>query len=204
MGTRGRGAVIVIVVVVLAVVAVVTARAFHRGPEVVLVGDSITFQTIGVFEEELGDDWGLTIHGVPSMRADQLLPAVPELAAHHPVQVVVNLGTNDALQGTPPGDTVAALEQLAAGFPGARCIHLVTINEHMLTPEGVAAGLNARIRDLAARRGWHTVPWDAVVRDYDAGPQPEGPVTSDSVHPTAVGERLLADAYDRALAACPR
>jgi hypothetical protein len=62
--------------------------------------------------------------------------------------------------------------------------------------------LNARIRALAARRGWGIVPWDELVKLYDLGPQPDGPITSDTVHPTEFGEHVLADAYGKALEGC--
>jgi hypothetical protein len=62
--------------------------------------------------------------------------------------------------------------------------------------------LNGRIREVATRHGWGVVPWDQLVRDYDGGPQIEGPITLDSIHPTDLGQRVLADAYERALSAC--
>jgi lysophospholipase L1-like esterase len=202
---------LVIVVVVVGVAAWLLLRSVglvpHKGPEVVLLGDSITDQTKATFAQRLGDDWDVTATGVPGDRADQRLPDVPELASHHPMQVVVNLGTNDVIQLKPPEETIGALEQVASGFSGSRCVHLVTINDLMLNFSDVglhdrAVALNDRIRELAARRGWGIVPWDQMVRDYNGGPQPDGPITSDTVHPTEVGQRMLADAYRRALASC--
>jgi lysophospholipase L1-like esterase len=203
-----RGPVVIVVVVVVAVIAVVLVTGIgRRGPEVVLIGDSITAQTTEVFDDQLGKDWGLTVQGEPGHRADELVPAVAPLAQKHPVQVVINLGTNDVMQAKDPAQTQAALEQVAAGFNGARCIHLVTINDHMasLTDASLPARIadvNNRIRATAAAHGWHIVPWDEVVRLYDSGPQAEGPITTDTVHPTEYGEHLLAEAYGRALEGC--
>jgi lysophospholipase L1-like esterase len=204
-----RRGTVVVVIVVVAVAAVLLVRGvpWRRGPEVVLVGDSITAQSEPVFEDKLGSRWGLTMQGEPGHRSDELLPAVPALAEHHPVQVVVNLGTNDVMQRKDPAETEAALEQLALGFSGARCVHLVTVNEHMVRLEDPGlttriTDLNTRIRDLAARHGWDTIPWDEIVKMYDVGPQPEGPITVDTVHPTDYGEHVLADAYGDALDEC--
>jgi hypothetical protein len=200
----------VAVVAVLAGLLVFAARSglIGGGPAVVLLGDSITAMSDAVFEERLGDDWAVTTSGVPGAQAEQRLPNVPELAELSPTQVVVNLGTNDVMGHRPPGETVAALDQLGRGFPEARCIHLVTINRHMAstTDPGLPARideLNAGIRGLAATRRWGIVPWDELVADYDAGPQPFGPITTDTVHPTLLGQRMLAEAYRRALQSCP-
>jgi lysophospholipase L1-like esterase len=203
-----RRSTVIVGVVVLAVVAlVVLAKVRARGPEVVLVGDSITAQTRDLFINQLGGDWGVTVQGEPGHRSDELLPAVPPLAAQHPVQVVVNLGTNDVMQGKDPAETQAALEQLANGFNSARCIHLVTVNDHMvkLDDPGLPAriaDLNGRIHAMAASKGWGVIPWDELVNAYEGGPQAEGPITVDTVHPSEYGEHVLADAYARALDGC--
>jgi lysophospholipase L1-like esterase len=203
-----RSTIIVVVVLVVTVLAVVVvARGRHRGPEVVLVGDSITAMTRDLFFNQLGDDWGLTVQGEPGHRSDELIPAVPPLAAQHPVQVVVNLGTNDVMQGKDPAETQAALEELANGFNSARCIHLVTVNDHMVKLDDPAlpvriADLNGRIRTLAASKGWGVIAWDELVNSYEGGPQAEGPITTDTVHPSEYGEHVLTDAYARALDGC--
>jgi hypothetical protein len=85
-------------------------------------------------------------------------------------------------------------------------VHLVTISEDMVL-NGVsmhdrAVDLNIRIRELAGLHHWGVVPWDQLVHGYDTGPQLEGPITLDSIHPTDLGQRVLADAYARALASC--
>jgi lysophospholipase L1-like esterase len=200
---------IAIVVLAAGVVVLRVTGVFPRwGPRVVLVGDSITEQTADTFDQRLGDRYHLTTTGRPGFRADQLLADVPDLAATDPTQVVVNLGTNDMTEGWRPADTEGVLERLAGSFPTARCIHLVAVNDRMdatrdpsLVPR--VQELNVRIRALAARRGWDVVPWDQLVDDYDAGTQPFGPITWDTVHPTQLGKDVLADAYDRALRSCP-
>jgi lysophospholipase L1-like esterase len=178
-----------------------------RGPEVVLMGDSITDQTAEVFAQRLGDRWDLTTSGTPGYRADQRVGDVANLALHDPTQVIINLGTNDVLQKKAPAETLDALEKVGSGFAPARCVYLVTVTSSFINPQDTALParaqeLNAGIRDLAARHHWGVVPWDQLVADYDAGPQPEGPLTTDTVHPTDVGKRMLADAYAKALDDC--
>jgi lysophospholipase L1-like esterase len=179
----------------------------RRGPSVVLIGDSITEQSADTFDQRLGGEYDLSTTGRPGFRAEQLLADVPDLADGDPTQVVVNLGTNDMTQGWRPADTEAVLERLAGSFPSARCVHVVTINDHMVNDDPSLVprvqDLNGRIRAMAARHGWDVVPWDRLVADYDAGPQPFGPITTDTVHPTQLGRDVLADAYERALKACP-
>lgn len=207
---RGRVGIAVIAAVAI-VGALLVLRALgviaRAGPKVELVGDSITFISTGTFTGRLGNDWNVIVSGVSGDRADQRLPDLPGLVAEDPRQVVINLGTNDVLQKKEPAETIVALEKVGAAFGHARCIHLVTISENMtsFTDTGLgsrAAQLNGLIRDLAGRHGWGVVPWAQLVRDYEQGAHPFGPLTTDTVHPTPLGQQILSDAYRKALAAC--
>ena len=196
----------VLLVVVLAVAALWwTGRG---GGGVVLYGDSITMQTGPVFERVLGGEYEVTTDGIPNLRSTERVESAATLAEGGPDQVIINLGTNDILQSGALDEAEAALDRIGTTFAGARCVHLVTVNDKMVnfqdkTMNQRAADLNRSIRELAGRQGWGVVPWDEIVRDYDAAGSPEGPLTSDTVHPTdAVGQPKLAEAYRQALDGC--
>jgi hypothetical protein len=198
------------VVVVLAVAAAVGLRALGVGradPPVALVGDSITANLEGTAQRRLGRDWALSIDGRPGFLADQQLTTVQNVAAFPFDQVVVNLGTNDAMTSDHDLDeTTATLTQMADLLAGVRCAHFVTIGEGMVNDTGDAGArareLNDAIRRLGATRpNVDVIDWAAIERDYER--EHSIVITTDTVHPDDVGNRVLADAYGAALAACP-
>ncbi len=201
-------AVVAVMAMAIAAVGVVAWRrpADHR-PTMAIVGDSITEQARSVLRRELGHDWRLRVDGRPGATVAEQLAAARTLAEGDPAQVIVDLGTNDVLQGRSPDASADDLRQLVASFPDAACIHLVTVNEEMVLGEArlqrPAAELNTAIASMAADDPrLDVVDWAEAVRTYQAGPQPDGPITSDSVHPTGYGKQVLAGLYADALAGC--
>jgi lysophospholipase L1-like esterase len=176
--------------------------------KVVLLGDSITDMSAPVFQQTLGGKYDLIVSGVPNARADDREPDVPALAATQPKQVVINLGTNDILHNTSLDEAVASLTRIGGSFPSASCIHLVTINEGMIDfsqPDlhDRSVTLNQRVRALADEHHWHIIDWNAAAQAYEASGEKEGPLSTDTVHPTAEkGQPILADAYLRGLQTC--
>ena len=173
---------------------------------VAVVGDSITEWGQGALRDDLGGDWDLSIDGRAGFRVAEQLPAAAELAAADPGQVVVNLGTNDVLQGRSPASAVEDLARMVELFPGARCIHLVTVNERMVAGRGdlttPARAVNDGIRRLADDDERITVvDWAATI-DADASGGGRDPLVYDTVHPTERGDHVLAGLYADALAAC--
>jgi lysophospholipase L1-like esterase len=64
-----------------------------------------------------------------------------------------------------------------------------------------ARRLNEAIREIAARRpNVLVIDWAAIERQEVA--ERGEPITTDTVHPNDVGNRVLADAYGDSLAAC--
>jgi lysophospholipase L1-like esterase len=196
-------------VILIAALAVVGIRALgigEPGPPVALIGDSITANLQKEAKRRLGDDYALTVDGRPGYLAGEQLPAV-ENAARFPFdQVVINLGTNDVMTSDHDLDeTVASLDQAVTAVAGIRCVHLVTVSEGMIN-ETDDAGPRARrvnqaIREIAARHpNVRVIDWAAIERQEQA--DRGEPITTDTVHPTDVGNRVLADAYGESLAAC--
>ncbi len=175
--------------------------------DVVIIGDSITEQSESLLLDELQPDSVVKVRGRGGYRIEQMEPYAVEAAAAEPEQVIVNLGSNDVLLGWPLDRSVEAYARLLTSFDDARCVHLVTVNQGFqseLDP-GLAFRallLNNQIRQLATRTGARVIDWSQIVADYEAAGSADGPITTDSVHPTDIGKHLLADAYREALRTC--
>jgi lysophospholipase L1-like esterase len=196
---------------VLAAIVVLATRSsspeVDPRPRVAIVGDSITEQGESALDRTLGDDWRLSIDGRSGATVAEQLPAARKLARSGPSQVVVNLGTNDVTRGDDLDRSADDLRELVAAFPEATCIHLVTINEG-IESDGVpeaprARELNRAIAALSASDPRiDVIDWSAVVAAYEAGDQADGPIVTDTIHPSPRGQLALALRYREALAAC--
>ena len=143
-----------------------------KGPVVAVVGDSITvISAPGVVGELRG--YALYIRAVDGKRIDQMIPALGAEMRRHPEAVVVNLGTNDAVQArTHPDwltgfDTVWDLVRSAAA-----CVVFVTVNTYADDDRQgrVAADLNRAMRRLAAEH--HNVQHRRLERRGARRPEP--------------------------------
>jgi len=175
--------------------------------DVALVGDSITEQSEATLLEELRSTYHVRIRGRGGYRIEEMEPYAIELATTKPEQVVINLGSNDALKSWPVDKSVLALRRLIADFEGARCLHLVTVNESMVNDRVPdlserTAALNAEIRRIAASENYNVIDWSRAVSEDLAAGSPRGGITSDTIHPTPNGQKVLADLYNAALATC--
>jgi lysophospholipase L1-like esterase len=208
---RGTRAAIVAVGLVAAVVAaVVLVGRLESRPVVVLAGDSITEQGAGALAGAIDGTFGIGGHDVAVVArsgatAGEMEPEVVAAAAAGPEQVIINLGTNDAVRtGTVP-DGLAAVERMAASFPTATCIHLVTLSESVVAfedpvgPGQRAAEMNKGLIDLAQRNGYRLIRWDQIAAEGVARGEP---LTVDSIHPDGAGQARLAEAYRDAVEAC--
>jgi lysophospholipase L1-like esterase len=137
--------------------------------------------------------------------AEEMEPEVVATAGERPRQVIINLGTNDVARTSTVPEGLASIERMAAAFPDAACIHLVTLSESMVTfedpigPAQRAVELNKGLIDLAQRNGYGLIRWDQIVADGVARGEP---LTLDSIHPDGTGEARLADAYQAAVESC--
>jgi len=205
----GTSNIVILVVGLLAIGAGLVVWQWRSAkPKVVLLGDSITDMSSPVLQDALGNRYSLVISGVPNARADDREPDVPALAATKPDQVVINLGTNDLLKNASLDEAVASLTRIGGSFTSASCVHLVTLNESMVDfnqPDlhQRSVTLNERLRALAAEHGWHVIDWNAAAQAYEATGEKDGPLSTDTVHPTAEkGQHILAEEYRHGLEAC--
>jgi hypothetical protein len=175
--------------------------------DVALVGDSITEQSETTLHTVLDRTYRVRVRGRGGYRIEEMEPYAIELATTRPEQVIINLGSNDALKSWPLEKSVLALKRLIADFKGTRCLHLVTVNEAMVNDrvpdlKERTTALNAEIRHIAATENFNVIDWSRAVVDDIAAGSPNGGITSDTVHPTENGQKVLAELYATALATC--
>jgi phospholipase/lecithinase/hemolysin len=179
-----------------------------QGDRVAVVGDSIT----AIGEQQLkisaGNDYVIDASAEFGATVAGQMPAAGQLAATGPEQVIINLGTNDALQGVPLDQTMASLKQMVALFPDAKCIHFVTVDEGLdqggNKPTAAVKAFNKALLAYAddLDRG-DVVRWDEIAHGNLREARSD-PLTTDGVHPGAEGQRKLADAEVHALQRCGR
>jgi lysophospholipase L1-like esterase len=210
----------VLVVLVLAVTGwgfrlvddLTAMHCFERGHEgrTVALGDSITLGKGDPAWNVQGDQswfsyatcdggygWNAGINGNTTQQ--MLARFGPDVAAHHPRQVVLLGGTNDVFQGVPADVTTQHLADLisrARALPAVVRIGTIPpFSDPALRPRGEA--LNGRIRQLAAAEHVGLVDFYGAVAlhgSYRPG------WTYDGIHPTASAARAMGETYRRAAA----
>lgn len=175
-------------------------------PRVAVVGDSITWQSSGPINDELGDRWRLDVRGVPGATIGDMVEVAGDMAGQSPRQVVVNLGTNDVVLKVPPAQSAADLDRLLDQFTDVECIHLVTVHDYIFTFEDGfvtpwAQATNQALADVARRRGVGVIDWNATLAYRLAVPDSPD-LLVDTVHLTPAGIDVLVDTYGEALRGC--
>jgi hypothetical protein len=206
----GKGVVGGAVVLVMALLVAFVGFRYvqHRNlVSAALIGDSITDQSRPVLERELGSEYAVEVDGVGGARIDQMQGEADKLAAAKPQQLVINLGTNDVVGKFPVDQSLQQYEAMIDKFPDVKCLHLVTVNENIVSftdpdlPKRTA-DFNNRVRALATQHHGRVIDWAQIVKDYLAAGEPDGHLSSDTIHPTEMGQQKLANAYRASLDAC--
>src|SRR5437879_6309361 len=96
--TRRGLHIVEVAVVVAVVVTLVVVAAQPSSPTIPVVGDSIMFYAGRDISAALGTGYDVDVHAGIGKRIDQMLPTVRDSTRDSPWAVVVDLGTNDALQ----------------------------------------------------------------------------------------------------------
>ena len=182
----------------------------NRGDSVAVLGDSITTLDETDIRTQLGDEFSFTISGNFGKTVAEVLPEAEIVATRPHDQLIINLGTNDVLQGLPVADSMKSLEQMIAMYDTSRCIFLVNINEHMVdqrTGKSVsdqAKQFNRSLSDLAKTDGRISIiDWNSTAATQLNGANPPySDLTSDSIHPTQEGDTLLNELYRKSLEGC--
>lgn len=131
--------------------------------------------------------------------------------------VVVNLGSNDAIEAIPHPDWQTGWKRLTSLLARQRCVVLTTISTWLDETWGgtVARDINARIRQLHASNPsqYKLVDWNglimngdrvdlAAVEKYMVRRMPDGSRGTDGIHENDAGARWLANQDRAQLASC--
>ena len=175
-----------------------------KGPVVAVVGDSITVVSAPGVEAELRG-YSLYMRAIDGKRIDEMIPSLRAEMARKPRAVVVNLGTNDALQAQTHSNWLGSFDTVWALTRSRPCVIFVTVSTYAdnLGKGTVANDINLAIRKLAAEHhNVHIVDWNAAVhanRSLLASRNPP----ADNIHPySSPGWRWLGNHYRNALLAC--
>jgi hypothetical protein len=196
-----------IAVLTFAVAAGACAQTEPSVGHIAIVGDSITKASNGALRAALEPTYNVDVAAANGKRIDQMLPALQrELGRDHPVAVIENLGTNDAIGSGRRADWQASWAQMIAMTANVPCVVLTTINTVTDTSYGhgtVAGDINTLIAALATsdRTKYKVVDWNGFLRrqGYPSGLRY---IRLDVIHPTADGSKWLAARYKSALDRC--
>jgi len=178
-------------------------------PRVAVIGDSITALAQPDLTAVLGPSYDPDYTFRIGVRIDQLLGLVAVDVHEYgtPAAAVVNVGTNDAIEGGTSAHTLATFDQLLALLGPTRCVVLTTIGPFADLRGGSDAGaaLNARIFALAEAdpRRIKVVDWNGFVLSLDTTAR-QTYVQHDLIHETPAGARWIAASDRTALATCGR
>ena len=191
-----RVLVVAIVGAALVVATVVVKTAGDKGmgssTVVAVVGDSITFMARHDIATALKARYRPVIHAEIGQRIDQMLPTLRGVLRTHPFAVVVDVGTNDVLQGKTHPDWRTGFSRMVAELTPVRCAVLTTVSTRVAGPNvapGVASAINRAIAEAASAHGnLHVVDWNAAVH------RPNGATLlgADKIHPSPAGQGALA------------
>ncbi|HTD50485.1 MAG TPA: SGNH/GDSL hydrolase family protein [Acidimicrobiia bacterium] len=193
-----------VTIIVAGALAVSGCGGSGKGPVVTVVGDSITVYSAPGVEAEL-NGYALYIRAVDGKRIDQMLPVVRADLTRKPDAVVINLGTNDAIQARIHPEWLAGFNALWDLVRTRRCVVFVTVstNADDLGGGTVAADIDHALRQLAGQhRNVRLVDWNRAVHEDPSLLASRYP-PEDHIHPYSLRAwRWLGNRYRSALLSC--
>jgi hypothetical protein len=170
----------------LIVLAGCSSATAHTRPKTFIFGDSITQLATPSIHQRLPD---ATIKAYFGFTAKRLIRYVRSAIDNRAGVLVIEAGTDDALLRE--ADWKTAQDEIVQLSRRVRCVWFVTVAEQpAMGPIG--PGWNRRLRAAGVR----LIDWNAAVAADASLAEPTG------VHPSARGDRWLADAYAAAYADC--
>ena len=178
--------------------------------DVGIFGDSITYDSASAIESTLGPYYAYDLNGTPGYTIGEETPAVGAAMANDippPNDVILNLGTNDAILAGVGNNTNWQLSfaNLLGDVGSAQCVILVTVSTNAdhywgtTQTSTVAAQINQDIYDTQATDPgrYQVIDWNSLVHQNPDWLQSGG------IHPNATGQQELANWYALALTSCP-
>lgn len=174
----------------------------RTGPAVGVVGDSIStryFAGDEITSTLEAENYGWALRAKAGIRWDQEENWIAAMLERPADRMVINLGTNDALQISKGlwtrEQSAAAIATKLEELSSVPCVYLTTVNTHVLVANYAphAHWLNELYRHYAATMdNVELIDWDAFTGDYYASGAPYGPITTDTIHPNDFGSAYLA------------
>lgn len=167
------------------------------GERILIVGDSVTYQSRGPLKEEFAWAGELDIEATSGLRTDELLSGAEQGASHDPSSAAFMPGYNDVLQGKVAQAALPEMMAIAADIP---CSVWLLIPTHGVYSQDQAEVWNQRVRDEAAGLdNVHIV--DDWARLVDNSPGYTLVKKEDAVHPNLKGRdaiaRVMSDSIKR-------
>jgi lysophospholipase L1-like esterase len=190
----GRGHAVAWIAATLAALLIVGIFALTQrsGGQVAVIGDSITVLSKPYFARAFGSSGGADVRATSGKRIDQMLPALKAALKAKPRAVVVNLGTNDVLQGQYHPNWRPAFDRMIELLAPKHCVVLTTISSRAWSPTALPAEADVINRAIttaaAAHPNFHILDWNALVHS----PNGDALLYFDKVHPSPNGQALLA------------
>jgi lysophospholipase L1-like esterase len=175
------------------------------GPTVAVIGDSITQLSTHEIHLALDATANPSVRGISLQRVGQMQPVADKYAVTSPDQVLIALGTNDAIQGYPSAQTQADLASMVSTFPGSSCVTVLTLNATTANAafNTRAETLNTYIRSLPSTSpNVQVADWARVRAEYFYAGSPDGEWTTDGLHLAPVGQAAFASLMASAVGAC--
>jgi len=158
------------------------------GDRVLIVGDSVTYQSRANLKEDFAWADELDIKAISGLRTDELLPAAEEGVSHDPSSAAFMPGYNDVLKSYVDKAKLPEMMDLAAEVP---CSVWLLIPTHGVYSQQTAEAWNARVRKEAEKHdNVHVV--DDWARLVDNSPGYTLVKKEDAVHPNLKGRAAIA------------
>ena len=181
------------------------AGARPTRPTVVFIGDSITDIATPPIHTLMDPRYRVDVLAADGMRINQRLSALRSAETHHPDAVVVNLGTNDALQGGAHYPWTKSWQELIAMTKDTPCVVLTTVNlaSDVYGHKPIASQINAKIRNLAAVNPakYKVADWNGFLQAHRRSDW-RTYLRAELIHPTPAGGMEIASLDRSALATC--
>lgn len=163
------------------------------GHRVGVVGDSITQLSAPAIAAALKSRYQYRIVAEVGRTISEMTPETTQLLkpGDRPSRMIINLGTNDALQHNPRA--IQQLETLIRIVERVSCVGWVTINPGLFGDRAaVANAVNFGMHEAARQHPqFHIIDWADALRRNRTG----GWLQSDDIHPTPTGSLELARMY---------
>jgi len=184
--------------------SIVGYRGNSHGPKVAVIGDSITVQMQASLRAFFEPEFRLLVKAKSGQRIDQQLPALRSVLhtiAGPPDRIVIDLGTNDALQSH--AGAIGHLATAMALVVHVKCVVWVTINRNADTNHATVAGQinQALLASTASHPNFRILDWNALLQQGDDARHWLSP--ADDIHLSAEGTDVLALHYLAAIRSCP-